>query len=158
MRKAIIASLLGAALIPGIASAQSGAELRQDRRDIRQERRDVERARANGAPGYAIRDERRDVRDARQEYREDWRDYRRAHPDAYRGNRYVGPRGYNYRPVQTGYRFAPAYYDRRYWLDANRYRLAPVGRYERWVRYGNDVVLIDIRNGRTLRVYDRFFF
>ena len=136
MRNLILTGLLAATLVPGIASAQSGAELRSDRRDIRQERRDVERARANGAPGYVVRDERRDVRDARQEYREDWRDYRRTHPDAYRGPDYQGPRGYNYRPVQSGYRFAPAYYDRRYWLDANRYRLTAPGRYERWVRYG----------------------
>jgi len=30
--------------------------------------------------------------------------------------------------------------------------------YERWVRYGNDVVLVDIRNGRVLDIHNRFFF
>ena len=158
MRKAILFSLLAATMVPGIASAQSAGELRGDRRDIRQEQRDVERARANGASPAAIRDERRDVQGARQEYREDARDYRRAHPDVYRGARYIGPRGYTYRPVIVGYRFAPTYYDRRYWIDPARYHLAPAGRYEQWIRYGNDAVLINVRTGRTIRVYNRLFY
>lgn len=138
MRKALIAGLLAATIVPGIASAQSYGEVRRDRRDVR--------------------DEQRDVRDARRETREDWRDYRRAHPDAYRGARYVGPRGYAYRPVAVGYRFQPQYYSQRYWIDPARYRLGPVAGNQRWIRYGNDAVLVDMRSGRTIRVYDRFFF
>jgi Ni/Co efflux regulator RcnB len=157
MRKTVLLGLLAATLVPGLAQAQSYGEVRDSRRELRQEQRDVNRAIRNGAPGYVVRDERRDVRDARREVREDWRDYRRTHPDVYRAGRYVGPRGYAYRPVAVGYRFAPSYYQQRYWLDANRYRLAPVYGSQRWIRYGNDAVLIDSRNGRTIRVYNRFF-
>ena len=138
MRKLIVAGLMAATLVPAMASAQSAAEYRNDRRDVR--------------------DERRDVRDARQETREDWRDYRRAHPDVYRGGGYVGPRGWAYRPVTPGYRFERSYYDRRYWVDPVRYRLGTTGRYERWIRYGRDVALVDIRSGRVIRVNSGFFF
>src|SRR3569833_3161275 len=110
MRKLLLAGVLAATIFPSVAQAQSAGELRGDRRDIRQEQRDVDRAYRNGASRHEIRDERRDVRDARREYRDDWRDYRRTHPDRFRGNPYVGPRGYAYRPVNVGYHFAPVYY------------------------------------------------
>jgi Ni/Co efflux regulator RcnB len=157
MRKAILAGLLAAALVPSLAQAQN-RELQGDRRDIREEQRDVNRAIRNGAPPQVVRDERRDVREARQEYREDWRDYRRTNPGVYRGARWDAPRGYNYRRVAVGYRFDPVFYDRRYWVDPYRYHLRPVGARQRWVRYGNDVVLIDVRSGRVLDINYRFFF
>lgn len=156
MRRAVIAGLLAATLMPTIASAQD-RELRDDRRDIRQEQRDVRRAERNGAPDYVVRDERRDVRDARREYHDDWQDWRRRNPDLYRGPAYVGPRGYAYRQVSPGYRFRPEYYDRRYWVDPSRYHLRPAGPSERWVRYGRDVVRIDIRSGRAVEVFGGFF-
>lgn len=158
MRRLIVAGLIAAAIMPAIAQAQS-RELDRDRRDIRQEQRDVRQAERRGAPYAAIRDERRDVRAARREYREDWRDHRRSNPDLYRGSAYAGPRGWTYRPVSAGYRFQPAFYDRRYWIaDPWRYRLPRTGGYERWVRYGNDVVLVNTRNGRVIAVHNRFFF
>lgn len=157
MRNFVIAGLIAATLTPTLAAAQN-RELRDDRRDLREEQRDVNRAIRNGAPGYVVRDERRDVRAARQEYREDWRDYRRRNPDLYRGPAYVGPRGYAYRPVTVGYRFRPEYYDRRYWVDPYRYHLAPVGPYERWVRYGRDVVRVDLRSGRVIALNGGFFY
>lgn len=157
MHKLIISGLLAAALVPAVAQAQSG-ELRHDRRDIRDERRDVDRAIRNGAPPHVIRDERRDVREARQEYREDWRDYRRNNPNAYRRGGWDAPRGYSYRRIAVGHRFDPVFYDRRYWVDPYRYHLRPVGRSQRWVRYGNDVALIDVRNGRVIDMNYGFFF
>ena len=157
MRKAMIAALLAATLVPTIAQAQD-SELRHDRREIREERRDVARDYRHGASLDRIRDDRRDVRDARREYRDDWRDYRGRHPDVYRGPAWVGPRGYRWRPVTVGYRFDPVFYDHRYWIDPYRYHLRPVLGYQRWVRYGRDVVLIDVRNGRVLEINNGFFF
>jgi hypothetical protein len=157
MRKAILAGLLAATLVPGLAQAQNH-ELRGDRRDIREEQRDVNRAIRNGAPRSEIRDQRADVRDARREYRDDWRDYRRSNPGAYRGTRWDAPRGYNYRRVIVGHRFNPVFYDRRYWVDPYRYHLRPVSSWQRWVRYGNDVALIDVRNGRVIDINYGFFF
>jgi Ni/Co efflux regulator RcnB len=157
MRKAILAGLLAATIVPTIAQAQNN-ELRHDRRDVRDQQRDVARDYRHGAAPAQIRDDRRDVRDARREYRGDWRDYRGRHPDVYRGPAWAGPRGYRWRPVTVGYRFTPTFYDRRYWVDPYRYHLRPVLGYQRWVRYGNDVVLIDIRSGRVLEVNNDFFF
>jgi len=157
MRNAIIAGLLAATVVPTIAQAQD-AELRHDRRDIRDQRRDVARDYRDGASMHRIREDRRDVRDARREYRGDWRDYRDRHPDYYRGAAWVGPRGYRWHPVTVGYRFDPVFYDRRYWIDPYRYHLRPVLGYQRWVRYGRDVVLIDVRNGHVLEVNSGFFF
>ncbi len=157
MRKAILAGLLAATIVPTIAQAQNN-ELRHDRRDIRDEQRDVHRAVRNGASPYEVRDQRRDVRDARRDYRGDSRDYRGRNPDIYRGGRWDGPRGYRWRPVNVGYRFDRQFYDRRYWVDPYRYHLRPVLGWQRWVRYGNDVVLIDVRSGRVLEVNSRFFY
>ena len=157
MRRAILAGLLAATIVPTVAQAQN-SELNHDRRDIRDQRRDVARDYRNGAPRHDIRADRRDVADARREYRDDWRDYRGHHPDIYRGSRWEGPRGYRYRPVGVGYRFDPVFYDRRYWVDPYRYHLRPVLGYQRWIRYGNDVVLIDVHSGRVIEVNSRFFY
>jgi Ni/Co efflux regulator RcnB len=156
MRKAMILGLLAATITPVMASAQT-PELRHDRQDIREERRDLRDAQRSGDRGD-VREERRDVRDARREYREDWRDYRRDHRDVYRQPTYVGPRGYRYRQVVIGHRFEPVYYGRRYVIaDPWRYRLPRAEGNRRWVRYGNDAVLVNIRNGRVVQVYDNFF-
>ena len=75
------------------------------------------------------------------------------------GGAYRGPQGYRYRPVSVGYRFAPSYYARSYWVnDYSTYQLArPRYGYQRWVRYGGDVVLVDIRSGRVVQVRNRYF-
>jgi len=159
MRKLIIAALAATTLIPGIAAAQSRGEVRGDSRELRQDRRDLRDAQARGDRGD-IRDARQELREDRQERREDWRDYRRTHGDVYRRGGYSAPRGYRYRAVTPGYRFAPQYYGERYWInDPNTYRLSRPGfGYQRWVRYGNDVVLVDTRNGRVIQVHNRFFY
>ena len=147
MRKMILAAVAAATLVPTFAGAQSYGEVRRDQREIRESRRDLQ-------------DARRELREDRQERREDWRDYRRTHGNVYRRPAYVGPRGYRYRPVNVGYQFAPNYYGRQYWInDYQTYRLArPAYGYQRWVRYGRDVVLVDTRNGRVAQVNNGFFY
>lgn len=157
MRKAMMAALMAAALVPGLAQAQNH-ELRDDRHDIREQQRELRHDYRRGASWDEVRDDRRDLRDARAEYRDDWREYRRSHPDVYRAPRWVGPRGFIHRDIRVGYRFRPEYYDRRYWIDPYRYHLHPVSGAQRWVRYGPDVVLIDIRSGRVLEINRGFFF
>ncbi|MGE3745666.1 MAG: RcnB family protein [Sphingomonadaceae bacterium] len=156
MRKAILLGLLAATVTPVMASAQTG-ELARDRREIREERRDLRDAQRYG-DRRDVREERRDLRQAKREYREDWREYRRDHREIYRRPAYVGPRGYRYRPVVVGNRFEPSYYGRRHVIaDPWRYRLPAATGNRRWVRYGNDVVLVNIHNGRVIQVYNRFF-
>jgi Ni/Co efflux regulator RcnB len=144
MRKLLIAALAATTLIPaGAASAQTYREVRQDQREVR---RDVARG--------DYREARRD----RQELREDWRDYQRAHRNEYRRNAWVGPRGYRYRPVAVGTVLNRLLYGDRYYVsDWNRYRLPNPGRFQRYVRYGDDVLLVNVRNGRVIRVYNNFY-
>jgi len=153
----IILGLLAATVVPSMASAQSAGEVRHDRHMLREEQRQLNNARRGGDP-REIREQRRDVADARRELREDWRDYRQSHRDVYRRGAYAGPRGYAYRPVAPGYRFAPGYYQSRYWInDPWTYRLRRVAGGQRWIRYGNDVVLVNTRNGRVIEAHRDFF-
>jgi Ni/Co efflux regulator RcnB len=122
MRTLILLGLLAATAVPTVADAQSRHEIRRDRQELRQDRREV-----------------------RQDRRELNRD-RRA--------RYVAPyAGWNYRPVTIGYQLRPGFWGTRYVVnDYGRYNLGRPAMNQRWVRYGDDLVLVNIRNGRVLRV------
>jgi Ni/Co efflux regulator RcnB len=144
MRTMVLAAVAAAVAVPSVASAQSAREVRHDQREVRRDMRHGD---------Y------REAREDRRELREDWRDYRRSHREVYRRPAYAGPRGWRYRPVAVGHRFAPVYYGRNYWVnDYARYRLPRPGADRRWVRYGNDVVLVNIRTGRVISVYHSFFY
>lgn len=143
--------------VPTMASAQSAREVRESARDVRRDERDLRQAQRYG-DRRDVRDARRDLNNSRRELREDWRDYRQSHRDVYRRPAYAGPRGYAYRPVAVGHRFDQAYYGQRYWVnDYGRYRLPAPRAGHRWVRYGNDVVMVNMRTGRVVTVYNRFF-
>lgn len=157
MRKILIAALAASALVPGVALAQSAGEIRRGQEEVRRGQQEVRESMRRGDYREA-REDRQEVREDRRELREDWRDYRERNRNVFRQGRYMGPRGYRYRPVSVGYNFQPYYYSSRYWVsNPARYRLAAPGRYQRWIRYGNDVILINTRNGRVLRVYRDFF-
>lgn len=172
MKKFITAVLLAAVAMPAVAlptaaSAQSHRELRRDRQDIREEQRELRDARRRGDRSD-IREERRDVRGARQEYREDLRDHNRRWGDNdwrdYRGrNRGIYARGnwrapFGYTRFRSGVRIAPSYWGSRYVIaDPWRYRLPPAGRYQRWVRHYDDVLLIDTRRGVVIRTIPGFY-
>jgi Ni/Co efflux regulator RcnB len=143
MRKLIILGLMAAVAAPSMASAQSRAEIRRDQRDVRQEQRELQDARRYGDL-RDVREERRDLREARQELREDRRD-RRAYTAPYRG--------WSYRPVAPGYQLRPGFYGQRYVItNPGQYRLRPAARNQQWVRYGSDLLLVNVRNGRVLQV------
>lgn len=162
MRKLLMAAMAATMLVPVAVSARDRHDQRQDQREYRHDRNEVRRDLRHVRYAEA-RNERREVRhdrrDIRRDRREDWRGYRESHREVYRRPAYRGPRGYRYRPVAIGYRFERPYYASRYWIpDYARYRLPPPGYGHRWVRYGNDVVLINISNGRVLQVFASFFF
>jgi Ni/Co efflux regulator RcnB len=170
-KKLILTALIAAVAMPVMtatpAAAQSRGELRRDREQIREEQRELRRAQRYGT-GRDVREERRDVREARREYREDRRDRnRRWGNDDWRGwrdrNRGVYARGnwrapFRYYGFRPGVRIAPRYYGSRYYInDPWRYRLPPVGRWQRWVRHYDDMLLVDTRRGVVVRVIRNFF-
>ncbi|MEO8722574.1 MAG: RcnB family protein [Sphingobium sp.] len=159
MRKIIMSALMAASVIPAIAmpvsaNAQS-RELRHDRQDIRDQRQDVRDAQRHG-DRRDVRDERRDLRDSKKEYRQDWRDYRKDHRNVYSRGNWNAP--FRYRTWSTGVVLRPQYYASRYYInDPWRYRLDDRGRNFRWVRNYDDVMLVNVRNGRVVEVYRNFF-
>ncbi|MDF2493669.1 RcnB family protein [Sphingomonas sp.] len=167
MRKLIVSLVMAATIAPGVASAQSAAELRRDRQDIREQHRDLRDAQRRG-DRRDVRDARQDLRESRREYREDlrdrdrrwarddWRAYRNQNRSLYARGQWRAPFRYNqWRP---GVRIAPSYYAQRYWInDPWRYRLPPARANARWVRHYNDVLLVDYRRGVVLDVIPNFY-
>jgi Ni/Co efflux regulator RcnB len=145
MRKLIVMSLLAAAAIPAAASAQSRQEIRRDRQEVQDQRQDLHEARRYGDRSD-IREERRDLREARQELREDRADRNR--------NRYAAPyRSWSYSRIGAGHQLRPTFYSSRYLVsDYSRRGLRQPGRFQRWIRYGDDLVLVNVRNGRVIQV------
>lgn len=143
MRKLILLGLMAAVAAPSVATAQSRAEIRQDRRELREQREDLRDAQRYG-DREDVRRERRDVREARRELREDRRDRRQ----------YVAPyRNWSYSTLRPGYQLRPGFYSSRYAIgNPAQYRLRPATRFQRWVRYGDDLLLVNTRNGRVLQV------
>jgi hypothetical protein len=95
----------------------------------------------------------------RSDNRYDWRGNRRLHGDYYRQGRYYAPyRGHSYSRISIGFSLGTGFYGARYWInDPWQYRLpAAYGPY-RWVRYYDDVLLVDVRSGRVVDVIRDFF-
>jgi Ni/Co efflux regulator RcnB len=139
MRKLIILAAMAATVAPTAAVAQEYAQARHERAQVRQDKRTV---RAN----------RQVVRSDRRATRANQRVARTAHRAR---SAYVAPvRNWRYRPVTVGYRLQPSFYGSRYYVtNYSAYHLqAPRYRYLRWIRYGDDLLLVNIRTGRVLQV------
>ncbi len=96
----------------------------------------------------------------RNDNRYDWNGHRSRYNDYYRLPRYSHPYGsnYGYRSFGIGSYLDQLFYGSRYWIrDPFYYRLpdAPYG--TRWVRYYDDVLLVDVRNGEVIDVIRNFF-
>ncbi|MBB5733465.1 hypothetical protein FHS61_002500 [Altererythrobacter atlanticus] len=106
---------------------------------------------------------RRDHRDWDRRWRNnnryDWQRYRRANRSVFSLGFYYSPyRNYSYRRLGTGFRLDSLFYSSRYWInDPWRYRLPAVYGPYRWVRYYDDVLLVDIYDGRVVDVIYDFF-
>lgn len=75
----------------------------------------------------------------------------------YDAGRYLAPRGYSYSQWNVGSRLPMGYYGNNYYVDYNRYGLnQPISGY-RWNRVGNDVYLVDPRNGLIAEVVYSLF-
>lgn len=97
-------------------------------------------------------------RDWRGDRRYDWRRYRDRDRSRFQLGIYIDPFGRNRRDYEIGWRLPSRYYGVRYWIaDPWYYRLPPVGGPCRWIRYHDDVLLVDLRSGRVLDRIRNFF-
>ena len=157
MRKILIAAMAASILIPSAASAQSREEVRRGQAEVQRDRADARQAERQGDWQKAQR-ARQEAREDQREVNSDWREYRAKHRSTFQRGNYQAPRGQRYRAVRAGHTFQPAFYNSRYWVSNYRaYRLPNPGYGHRWIRYGNDVLLINARSGRVLRVISGFF-
>lgn len=157
------------------ARIEAGQERREDRVERREDRREnrVERREDR-------RDFRRDVREDRREWRQDrredrierrqwnrgwrndnrydWLRYRNHNRSIFNIGRYYAPYGNSYSRFSIGLRLGSPYYSSRYWIaDPWQYRLPPAYAGTRWVRYYDDVLLVDLYTGEVMDVIHNFF-
>ena len=148
--KFLTAGLIAAMMIPAAAQAQTG-ELRRDRQDIRQDQRDLRHAQRYGDRGD-VREERREYRDAKQDLRDSQRDWRRDT----RYQNYRAP--FKYQQFRVGSTLRSTYYAPAYrpaW--DNRWGVPRAGRNLTYVRHYNDLMLVNERNGKVVKVYRNHF-
>lgn len=108
----------------------------------------------------AHRDDRRWNRhDWRRDSRYNWSGYRNQHRNVFRVGRYYSPYGnYRYNRLNIGFFLNRGFYGNRYWInDPWQYRLPQVYGPYRWVRYYDDVLLVDIYSGEIVDVIHNFF-
>jgi hypothetical protein len=98
-------------------------------------------------------------RDWRSDRRYDWYNYRNRYSSIFRPGRYYAPyRNYRYNRLSIGFSLGSAFYSDRYWIgDPWQYRLPPAYDGTRWVRYYDDVLLVDIYSGEVVDVIYDFF-
>ena len=129
------------------------AERRDWNRDgYRTWNRDANRSWSTDRRDWDRNDGRRWDRDWRNDRRYGWQSYRSSHRSVYRLPRYEARYGYSYRRWYPGYRWDPWFYSASFWIsDPWQYRLPPAYGPYRWVRYYDDVVLVDIETGEIDR-------
>ncbi len=98
-------------------------------------------------------------RNWRGDNRFDWQRYRYSNRHLFRSGGYYAPyRNYRYNRLSIGLILDSLFYSNRYWLsDPYQYRLPPAPYGTQWVRYYDDVVLVDVYTGEVLDVIHDFF-
>jgi len=96
----------------------------------------------------------------RNDRRYDWYGYRNRYRNNFYAPRYYNPYGYGYgySRFSIGIYLDSLFYSNRYWInDPWQYRLPSAAYGTRWVRYYNDVLLVDTDTGYVIDVIHDFF-
>ncbi|MFN2100236.1 RcnB family protein [Altererythrobacter sp. MF3-039] len=95
----------------------------------------------------------------RNHHRYDWHGHRYSNRHIFRLGRYYSPyRHHRYSRISIGFYLDNLFFGSRYWIsDPWRYRLPPVYGDYRWVRYYDDVLLVDTWSGEVVDVIYDFF-
>jgi hypothetical protein len=128
-------------------------------RDRQNWRRDDWRWNYRGRDGWDRRDFRRWDNGWRGNRSYNFVDYRRANRFVYRPGPYFAPyRAHRYNRFQTGFFLDSLFFQPRFFInDPINYRLPPVYGPYQWVRYYDDVMLVDIYTGEVVDVIHDFF-
>ena len=122
------------------------------------ERRDGNHSWSSDRRDWDRNDNHRWNRDWRGDRRYGWQDYRTRHRNIYRLPRYEARHGYSYRRWYPGYRWDSWFYSSSFWIsDPWQYRLPPAYAPYRWVRYYDDVALVDTETGEIVDIIYNFF-
>jgi Ni/Co efflux regulator RcnB len=149
MRKLILASITAFVAVPTCLSAQTH-EISKDERTVETRHQALQDAVQGGDP-RTIENSARGERKAREELREDRDHFARHH--------YVAPySNWSYSAVTPGTTLRSRFYGTHYYVaDPASYDLRAAKHNQRWVRYGDDLVLVNVRTGRVMEVAtDRF--
>lgn len=105
------------------------------------------------------RDHRRWDRRWRDNDRYNWRHFRDRNRTVFHLGLYYAPyRNYHYSRIGVGFYLDSLFFGSRYWIaDPWQYRLPEVYGPYRWVRYYDDVLLVDIYSGEVVDVIYDFF-
>jgi len=106
------------------------------------------------------RDQNRWNRDWRRDNRYDWSSYRQYNRNAYHLPAYRAPYGWNggYSRYSIGIYLGSSLFGSSYWIDdPYSYRLPEAYGTLRWIRYYDDALLVDIRDGYVVDVLHDFF-
>lgn len=99
-------------------------------------------------------------RDWRRDRRYDWQRYRYDNRDRFNLGQYRAPYGWHngYRRFSIGISLSQVFFSQRYWInDPYAYRLPQAYDPYRWVRYYDDILLVDLRTGRVVDALYDFF-
>lgn len=112
-----------------------------------------------GRDGWDNREFRRWNNGWRNDRNYNWGDYRRSNRFVYRPGPYYAPyRSHSYSRVGIGFYLDSLFFQPRFFVnDPSYYRLPPVYGPYQWVRYYDDVVLVDIYTGEVVDVIHDFF-
>jgi len=96
----------------------------------------------------------------RNDRRYDWNRWRYSNRNIFHIGPYYSPyRSYGYNRFDIGFFLEPLFFSRNYWIgDPWQYRLPPAPPGTQWVRYYNDVLLVDVYTGEVIdAIYDFFW-
>jgi hypothetical protein len=95
----------------------------------------------------------------RNDRRYDWNRWRYSNRNIFHLSPYYSPyRNHRYSRFSIGFFLDSLFYDQRYWIgDPWSYRLPPAPPGTQWIRYYNDVLLVDVYSGEVVDVIHDFF-
>ncbi|HWJ68567.1 MAG TPA: RcnB family protein [Sphingobium sp.] len=147
--------------VPGATGPTSSGNPRYNaNRDQRGQNWRNDNQRPNVRNPVRLQDRQRWSSSWRNDRRYDWQGYRSQHRNIYRMPAYRPPYGWNrgYSRFSIGIILNSFLFDQSYWInDPYYYRLPPAYGSLRWVRYYDDALLVDIRDGYVVDVIHNFF-